>query len=108
MLPPGAETIGLFAWIFGFIPYIGTSIKKMMLSKLGGYFHSGDMRYLSNCTNNDYKNVQLLYAVSFFYRVKAFLKKKISFLKIPADHSITVYRKKLKNIANRNNTTKGL
>jgi len=103
MLPPGTETIGLFAWLFGFIPHFGMSIRKYLLSKFGGYFHSGDMRYLSNCTNKDYNNVKLLYAVSFIYRIKAFLKKKVSFLKIPADHSISVYRRKLKVIASERN-----
>lgn len=103
MLPPGTEVIGFFAWLFGFIPNFGEAIRKILLSKFGGYFHSGDMRYLSNCANNDYSKVKLLYAVSFIFRVKAFLKKKVSFLKIPADHSISVYRNKLKVIANSRN-----
>lgn len=103
MLPPGAETIGFFAWLLGLIPHFGTEIRKFFLSKFGGYFHSGDMRYLSDCTNKDYSNVKLLYAVSFIFRVKAFLKKKVSFLKMPADHSISVYRNKLKIIANSRN-----
>lgn len=103
MLPPGAETIGFFAWLLGLIPHFGAEIRKFFLSKFGGYFHSGDMRYLSDCTNKDYSNVKLLYAVSFIFRVKAFLKKKVSFLKMPADHSISVYRNKLKIIANSRN-----
>lgn len=103
MLPPGTETIGLFAWLLGFIPHFGMTIRKVLLSKFGGYFHSGDMRYLTNCVNKDYNNVKLLYAVSFIFRVKAFLKKKVSFLKIPADHSISVYRRKLNVIANSRN-----
>ncbi|MFT6402452.1 MAG: hypothetical protein ACJA2D_001774 [Pseudohongiellaceae bacterium] len=103
MLPPGTEAIGLFAWLFGLIPHFGMPIRKFLLSKFGGYFHSGDMRYLSNCANKDYSNVKLLYAVSFVFRVKAFLKKKVSFLKIPADHSISVYRGKLKVIARSKN-----
>lgn len=103
MLPPGVETIGVIAWASGFIPYFGRKIKEMLLSKFGGYFHSGDMRYLSNCKDGDYDNVQLLYAVSIMFRINAFLKKKVSFIKIPADHSISVYRKKLKVIANSRN-----
>jgi len=103
MLPPGAETIGFIAWIIGFIPYFGVAIRDVLLSKFGGYFHTGDMRYLSNCKNKNYNNVKLHYAVSFIFRIKAFLKKKVSFLKIPADHSISVYRKKLKIIASSRN-----
>jgi hypothetical protein len=104
MLPPGAETIGLFAWLFGFIPCVGVVTRKFLLSKFGGYFHSGDMRYLSDCANKNHKNVKLLYAVSFIFRIKAFIIKKVSLLKIPADHSISVYRNKLKIIANDKNS----
>ncbi len=106
MLPPGVETIGIIAWVSGFIPYFGRTIKETLLSKFGGYFHSGDMRYLSNCKDDDYDNVQLLYAVSFMFKIKAFLNKKVSFIKMPADHSISVYRKKLKVVAySRNKNT---
>lgn len=110
MLPPGAETIGMLAWASGFIPYCGRKVRAILLSKFGGYFHSGDMRYLSNCKLGNYTNVQLLYAVSFLFRVKAFLNKKSSFMKVPADHSIAIYRKKLYIIANgrNNNPAKGL
>lgn len=99
MLPPGVEIIGIIAWLLSLIPNIGKTISKILLSKFGGYYHAGDMRYLTNCRNKNYNNVQLLYSVSFYFRIKAFLKKKISFLKIPADHSISIYRKKLKIIA---------
>lgn len=107
MLPPSAEIIGFFAWLLHFFPYFGKTIRKFLLSKFGGYFHTGDMRYLTNCKNKNYNNVKLLYAVSFIYRIKAFLKKKASFLEIPADHSMSIYRKKLKVIASdRNNKPK--
>jgi len=107
MLPPGAETIDAFAWLFGLIPHFGETISKILLSKFGGYFHAGDMRYLTDCKNANYNNVKLLYSVSILFRIKAFLKKKVSFLKIPADHSISIYRSKLKVIAkNRNNKSK--
>jgi triacylglycerol lipase len=103
MLPPGVEMIGAFAWLFGLIPHFGKTIKNFLLSKFNGYLHTGDMRYLTNCKAGGYSDVKLLYAVSWWFRIKAFLKKKTSFLKIPADHSITVYRNKLKVIANNMN-----
>ena len=103
MMPPSGVTIEIGAWIVGFIPYVGTAIKKFLLVKFGGYYHCGDMRYLSICKAGDYKNVQLLYGVSFIFRVKAFLKNNIPGSKIPADHSITVYRDKLKIIASDRN-----
>ena len=103
MLPPGAETIGFIAWLLSLIPHFGQAIREMLLSRFGGYSHTGDMRYLSDCKNKNYNSVKLHYAVSFIFRIKAFLKKKVSFLKVPADHSISVYRKKLKIIASSRN-----
>ncbi len=106
MMPPSGVTIEIVSWVFGFIPYIGTAIKKILLSKFGGYYHCGDMRYLSICKAGNYDNVQLLYNVSFIFRAKAFLKNNMARSKIPADHSITVYRNKLRVIAsNRNKNT---
>jgi len=107
MLPPGVEIIGSIAWLCGLIPHFGKTIKKFLLSKFHGYLHTGDMRYLTNCKAGGYGDVKLLYTVSWWFRIQAFFKKKTSFLKIPADHSITVYRNKLKVIAsNMNDKTK--
>ena len=103
MIPPGTVSVESISWVFGFIPYVGTTIKKLLISKFGGYYHCGNMRYLSICKSGDYNNVQLLYSVSFIFRVRAFLISKISGIKIPADHSISVYRNKLKVIASQRN-----
>ena len=104
MLPPSSETITVCAWIAGFIPYIGKPVRKFLLSKFGGYLHGGDMRYMTACrTKNDYNDVELLYSVSFFYRLKALIVKKLPWKKALADHSISIYRKKLQIIAKRRN-----
>lgn len=103
MLPPGTETIGVISWALGLIPHFGPRIKNILLQKFGGYYHCGDMRYLTNCNPGNYSDVKLLYAVSWWFRIKAFISKKASFLKIPADHSIVVYRKKLNVIAKNRN-----
>ncbi len=103
MMPLGAVAVESISWVFGFIPYVGATIKKLLSSKFGGYYHCGNMRYLSICKPGDYNNVQLLYSVSFIFRVRAFLISKISGIKIPADHSISVYRNKLKVIASKRN-----
>lgn len=110
MLPPGGDLIAAIAWIFRLIskaqiPFLSSScqsIERCLLSKFGGYIHCGNMRFLTNCSKGNYKNVQLLYSVSFWRRVKGYGIKKIgkSFL---ADHSITIYRKKLMVIATRRN-----
>lgn len=103
MLPPGAELISLLAWLIGFVPHFGMPVKRLLLEKLDGYIHVGDMRYLTNVKGGDFNKVQLFYAVSFFYRIKAYCMKKLSFMKMPKDHSISVYRKKLRVIAARRN-----
>lgn len=99
LLPPGSEIIGFLAWILQFIPYFGKSIKSWLLSNFNGYYHGGNMRYLTNCSNKDYSKVKLLYSVSLVFRIKAFIVKKMPWQKILADHSISIYRKKLRIIA---------
>ncbi len=103
MLPPGAFTVNALAWGSGLIPHFGKGMRKLLLSKFGGYLHAGDMRYLTNCPMHDFSKVKLLYAVSFFYRAKAFITQGVSFLKVPQDHSMSIYRNKLKIIASRRN-----
>ena len=75
-----------------------------------GYFHCGNMRYLTNCAKGKYENVQLLYSVNWFYRIIHIFRFRLKalfiarfFKKMIADHSITIYRKKLKIIAERRN-----
>lgn len=112
MLPPGDEIISSVSWIVKLIalfpiPYIAPALKKFanwLPSKFGGYIHCGDMRYLTNCkSGGDYANVQILPAVSFWRRIKGWWKKKAPWKGFLADHSISVYRKKLMVIAERRN-----
>ncbi len=100
MLPPSDELISIISWFVGFL---SNNIKKLLLSKFGGYLHGGNMRYMTNCPKGDYKNVKLLYSVSFFRRIKALIIKKLPWKKVLSDHSITVYRKKLFIIAQKRN-----
>lgn len=106
MLPPGSDTINFLAWLIKFVPYVGRSIRSILLSNLNGYYHSGDMRYLTNINKGDYKNAKVLYHVSFLRRIRAYFLNKVPFTDIPNDHSITIYRNKLKYIAMRRNTNK--
>lgn len=103
MLPPGSEVVGILAWLVGFVPHVGRPIKAYLLEKLKGYIHVGDMRYLSNVSAGDYDKVELFFAVSVYFRLKAYLMKKLPFVKIPKDHAITTYRRKLRVIAVRRN-----
>ena len=100
MMPPGDGFISVVSLLCKSIPYIGLALSNY-LKKFAGYYHVGDMRYLTDVDKGDFTSVRLLYGVSFFRRLKALRKKSLS--KIPADHSITVYRKKLKAIAMKRN-----
>ncbi|MCK5149092.1 lipase family protein [bacterium] len=103
MLPPVAEIVSLLGWIFKIVPKFGDSIQKYMLSKLGGYLHAGNMRFLTNCRKGQYANVMLLYSVSIIFRIKGFIIKKLPWKTFLADHAICVYRKKLSVIAHNRN-----
>lgn len=99
MLPPGDDPIKILAWVVQLIPTIGISIRKFLLSKLGGYHHAGDMRFLTNINSGNFENAKLLNSVTFLRRIYAYAKKASSWKDIPSDHNMTVYRKKLRAIA---------
>lgn len=99
MLPPSNDIVMFCGWLVSWIPNYGNTIRKFLLSKFGGYYHIGYVRHLTNVENGAYENTQLLYAVSFFRKMKAYYTSKKSWTEIPSDHSISVYRKKLKQIA---------
>lgn len=103
LLPPGSVTISVLAKICSFIPRFGKSLSKGLMDKFGGYLHTGDMRYLTNCAPGDYQDVQLLPAVTFFYRLFGFLNKNPITSKPLTDHSIATYRKKLGIVAQKRN-----
>ena len=103
MMPPGSDAISATGWLFGFFPQVGKSIRQFLLSKFGGYLHGGNMRYLTNCPKGDYQIVKLLYSVSFFHRIKMLYVKSLPWSKSLADHSISIYRKKLAIVATNRN-----
>ena len=103
MLPFGTETVDLLTLAFKFVPFFGESISRYLESNFSGYTHAGYMRYLTNIENDEYDKAELVYSVSFLRRIRAYLLKKVPFTKIPADHGIKVYRKKLHHIAFRRN-----
>jgi HPt (histidine-containing phosphotransfer) domain-containing protein len=103
MLPPNGVTIGALSTVIGFIPWIGTKAKEFLLEKFSGYIHGGNMRYLTNCKKGEYEDVQLLYSVSFLFRLKALLIGKLPYKKFLSDHSISIYRQKLEIVALKRN-----
>ncbi len=103
MLPPGQELVTVFSWLISFIPTIGRRLRAWILAKIGGYYHGGDMKYLTNCPCGDYQGVKLLFYVSGLHRIKAVIYKKLPWKTMLADHSIAIYRKKLEVLAKRRN-----
>jgi len=101
MLPFGSVITSLLSLLLGRIPVIGAYLKNQ-LSKISGYVHGGNMRYLTNCRPEKYETVKLLYSVSFLYRMKGafFLNpfSKWAGLKLLKDHSMITYRRKLQEI----------
>ena len=111
MLPPGDETVTVLTWIargiawlrIPFISRPAASFERWLLSSFKGYLHCGNMRYMTNCSSGQYDDVELLYSVSLFRRIKGWFMKKGSGGKFLADHSISIYRKKLMVIAEKRN-----
>jgi len=103
MMPPGSGTISFVTWLVEFIPHIGEKVRKFLLTKFGGYLHGGNMRYLTNCVNGDYDSVKLLYSVSVFHRIRMLWVRAWKWSKPLADHSISIYRKKLAIVATNRN-----
>ena len=111
MLPPSSETVALIAWLLrlvskAHIPFVSPAtgwLASRLRTAFGGYLHCGDMRYLTNCPAGTYAQVKLLYAVGLFRRLYGFSVKKWPLRKFLADHSISVYRRKLMVVAERKN-----
>ncbi|MGA1941319.1 lipase family protein [Arcobacter sp. YIC-310] len=104
MLPPGGDLITFTTWILRLLRL--TKLSKNLSDKFGGYYHLGYMRFLTNVDVGDYKSAKLLYSVTLMRRLRAYYKKVRAISDLPSDHSISVYRKKLKSIAIEKNKNK--
>ncbi len=107
-VPPGATTaiiLGLvkfMAWITKLVPMISTSFDKLetLLDKLNGYRHIGDMRYLTDMAANKFQTVKVLSNPPAIDRIMWMWQHLASSFFFPlSSHSMSVYRKKLFNIA---------
>ncbi|MDA3926391.1 MAG: lipase family protein [Kiritimatiellae bacterium] len=99
MMPPGADVITAVSWVAQYLPYVGKTLRALLLRNFSGYMHCGNMRFLTDCQTGQYADVKLLYSVNLLRRLKGFIVKKLPWKHFLADHSITVYRKKLCRIA---------
>ena len=100
MVPPAGATVQIFAWVLGLVQ---PAWSEKLLKHLGKYLHAGNMRYLTNCSAGNYKDVQLFYSVSFLRRVIGWLHKIKPWKAFLNDHSIGVYKRKLEIVARQRN-----
>ena len=103
MLPPGGIVVGVLGSVIQFIPSVGASLRKALISKFGCYMHAGNMRYLENAAPGQYEKIELLYSVSLPYRIKGLFYNQLPWKNMLSDHSITTYRKKLTAVAKQRN-----
>jgi hypothetical protein len=102
MMPPGGEIIACLSKLLSLIPFFEPA-SSLLQKNFGGYLHSGDMRYLTNCENGDFETVKLLSSVSWMYRMMGLVKNYFRTSKVLKDHSMVNYRTKLSIIARRRN-----
>lgn len=99
MVPPPDKFITGLSWLLGLLPGVGDIVKRTLRQKFGKYLHGGDMRYLTSISPGDYQKTRLLYHVDIWYRLQGWLNNKLPWTEVLADHSISVYRKKLEHVA---------
>lgn len=114
-VPPGAGMqvlVGIVkaaSWLTSFLPVGSVSILidklESSLDKLGGYRHFGDLRYLTDVAEGRFNDVRLLSNPPVIDRIiwMGSHVTKFSFLVPIKSHSMAIYRKKLKHIANDRN-----
>lgn len=102
MLPPNGDLLNSLGYMAShLIPFVGKSLAKL-IRRYTGYFHSGDMRFLTKPKKGNFFNSGLLPHTSSFSRILLWVRAKIPSQGVQ-DHSISLYRKKLGAIAvNRN------
>lgn len=112
-VPPGALMIAVIgiirgiSWLLKFMPPVAALLEKLeaVLDKLNGYRHYGDLRYLSDIGEGRFQDVRLLSNPPAFDRVMWMWKRVAKTLLIPIrSHNMTIYRKKLRHIANERNS----
>ena len=86
------------------VPFLGLVFLGNFLERtMSGYTHTGNMRFLTDCKDGDLSKVELLYTVSWSRRILGVLQGATSVGKVFADHSISVYRQKMMEVAEKRN-----
>lgn len=103
MLPPNRNLATVFGWVAGFVPAVGSGLRKFVLARMGGYLHGGNMRYLTSVNEGAYDQARLLYTVSITTRLRGLVTRFNPWAAFLADHSIAIYRQKLRFVAVKRN-----
>lgn len=102
---PGSSVSKAIIWCLKFLGRFSKLLGRWgkWASNNYGYANCGDMRYLTNCSKGKYDQVKLLYGQSSLARIRRVDTYQTIYKKFLSDHSITIYRQKLKIIAQRRN-----
>ena len=99
-LAKGLRAVGrLIPWGGGLLVTFGNWIERTM----SGYAHAGNMRFLTDCKNEDLSNAELLYTVGWGRRLRGALSGIRPWGKVLSDHGITLYRRKMMYVAVKRN-----
>ncbi len=96
-MPPGAVieiTVDLLKFAAPILPLLNP-IAKWLDTKVSGYIHHGDARYLTPSATEDASDVKVLCNLTFLARWRRLYKSKLSFNQQLGDHRINEYCRKL-------------
>ena len=102
MMPHRGELIEVASKVVSLFPFLQPA-SNWVQENFGGYLHSGDMRYLTNCKKGDFEKVKLLTSVSWLYRTMGEIKNNFRASKVLKDHLMVNHRTKLGIIARKRN-----
>lgn len=111
-VPPGAimmivvHAIKALAWLTSFVPLVASLFDKLeeIFDKLNGYRHFGDLRYLSDVAEGQFNTVRLLTNPPAIDRIVWMWRRMGKSVFVPIkSHGMSIYRKKLVQIANGRN-----
>ena len=88
------------------IPLIGRFLisgGNWLEQTMSGYAHAGNMRFLTNCRSGEFWKVEMLYTASWSRRFLGAFTGAIPLMKVLSDHGISVYRRKMMEVADKRN-----
>ena len=88
------------------LPIVGqflTSFGNWIERTMSGYAHAGNMRFLTDCKDGKLSDVELLYTVGWGRRLRGALTRVTPMAKVLRDHSISIYRRKMMEVAKSRN-----